>query len=264
MKFELKDISHFSEFRSKAGPFRYMDNGHAIEGVYSKSDSESLVIFLQGAVDREKIHPPVFHRWSWAKEINANVLTLNDPLLYRDKGLRIGWYIGAFNFDYIQKIGHFLRCFVRELGLDKRKIIFFSSSAGGYAAMALATQIKNGLAIVNNPQTNVLNYYEGHVRDFLEVGFNGIGSHDISQDIMYRFCLIERFRKFSYVPEIKYYQNTADKFHFTNHFLPFVEKLGELRLPTQVEIKIYTDDDAGHSPLSKEDSVSIINSELLV
>jgi len=260
MDIGVKEIDSISEMLFLKEGFRYSDNGHPIEGVFKREPkSNKLVVFLQGAVDRSKLDPPVFHRWSWAKDVEANVLTLSDPLLYRAKDLRIGWYIGASNFDYIQKFAHFIKCVLVELGLDKRDLIFFSSSAGGYASIAMATQIEGGLAIVNNPQTNVLNYHEGHVSDLLSVGFGGVQKREIENDRLYRFSLSERMRKLQFIPAIHYYQNIEDTFHYENHFKPFLEEISSLRLQFDLKVKLYSDSHSGHSPMGREESLMIIN-----
>lgn len=264
MDISIKEINSISEVLFLEEGFRYSDNGHPIEGVFKREPkSKKLVVFLQGAVDRSKLKPPILHRWSWAKDINANVLTLSDPLLYKDNDLRIGWYIGASNFDYIHKFAHFIKNVLVELGLDKRNLIFFSSSAGGYAAIAMATQIKGGLALVNNPQTNVLNYHAGHVSDLLKVGFGGIQKDEIENDQLHRFSLSERMKKLQFIPVIHYYQNIEDKFHYENHFQPFIEEVSSLRLPFDLKVKLYSDADSGHSPMGREESIMIINQAIL-
>lgn len=265
MNIDIENIEKVSDVVKVKSAFRFMDNGHPIEGVFKGvSESNHLVIFLQGAVDRSKRELPIFHRWSWAKDIPSNVLILSDPLLYRNDKLRIGWYVGAHNFDYIQKFSYFIKLLLKEIGIKKERVIFFSSSAGGYAAMAMATNIRGSLAVVNNPQTNVLNYHAGHVKDFLDVGFNGIPKDAVDDTMLFRFSLVERMKKQKFVPRIKYFQNIADKFHYNNHFLPFFNGVMSLGIDQTVEYELYCDLEAGHSPFNKEKSLEIIKSCLIL
>ena len=264
MNIDIKEVTTITGVLSVKGGFRYIDNGHPIEGVLKRDlKSRKLVVFLQGAIDRSKLKPPIFHRWSWAKDINANVLTLSDPLLYRDEGLRIGWYVGASNFDYIQKFSHFIKNILIEMKLNKDDLIFFSSSAGGHAAIAMATQLKGGLAIVNNPQTNILNYHAGHVTDLLNVGFGGIKKDEIIGSEMYRFSLSERMRKLKFIPDIHYYQNLEDTFHYENHFKPFIKEVSSIGLSFDLKIKLYSDPSSGHSPMGRIETLMIINQTVL-
>lgn len=260
---EINSLDDMSDIAESSFVFKYIDNGHKLESFVSfKEGSKKLVVCFQGAVNRKKVTPPVFHRWSWSELIQSNVLVVNDPMLYRNSDLKIGWYIGGHNFDYIRKYGELIKSFCEARDIELSNIVFYGSSAGGFAAMAISSYIKNGFVIVNNPQTNILRYYKSHVRDLLDVGFEGISIDEAEKKLAVKFDLISRFEKYKYIPRILYLQNINDVFHYKQHFMPFISRLLARGKELGVEVKLYSDKESGHSPIGKAESLMIINEVL--
>src|SRR5699024_11902387 len=52
--------------------------------------NKRLLILSNGAIDRRRKNPPIFMRSSWAKDIDANCIFIDDPTLHDNK-LFIGW-----------------------------------------------------------------------------------------------------------------------------------------------------------------------------
>ncbi|WP_257274764.1 hypothetical protein, partial [Endozoicomonas sp. SESOKO4] len=122
---------------------------------------------------------------------------------------------------------------------------------------------KNSLAIVNNPQTNILRYRKQHVAEFLDVAFKGIPNKEIEKKYINRLSLLHMFEYHKNMPEISYYQNLADKFHLNNHLLPFLEGLESSCFEkNKISLNTYYDGDKGHSPMSKIQALEVIRKEL--
>ena len=225
---------------------------------YFKSNSTKLVVMLQGAIDRTKIPLPIFQRWSWSEDIEASVLILNDPTLFGNN-FRIGWWQGKEEQYAIPSAGEFIKLVINKLGYSLKDLLFFGSSGGGFSALMMAGHLKGSMAIVNNPQTNILEYREGHVQPFLHTKFRGMSKKEAFDRYPTRFSVSELFKSMNYIPRIVYYQNVKDPFHFENHYLAFVQQLYESGIdPNEFQSILYADD-KGHNPLDALKTVSIIN-----
>ena len=225
---------------------------------YFKKESTKLVVMLQGAINRSKMQPPIFQRWSWSEEINASVLILNDPTLFGNQ-LRIGWWQGCEEQYAIPSAAEFIKLVIHKLGYSSNDLLFFGSSAGGFSALMMAGHLKGSLAIVNNPQTNILAFREEDVQAFLQTKFGDISKKEGFSRYAIRFSASEWFKSIHYMPKIVYYQNVKDPFHFDKHYLPFVQTLYQSALdPNEFQSILYADD-KGHYPLPAAKTVSIIN-----
>lgn len=67
----------------------------------------------------------------------ANRIFISDPSLRKSKDFNIGWYAGSKQQPDLQEIlADVIRRIVRETG--GYNVVFFGSSAGGYASLALS------------------------------------------------------------------------------------------------------------------------------
>ncbi|WP_429110983.1 hypothetical protein [Aeromonas rivipollensis] len=238
-------------------------DGVQFDAFFSKKESKKLVIMFPGSIDRSKISPPVYQRWSWHNEICANILSVNDPTLFLAEHLRIGWLLGTKDKDYTALFCEFLNKCLRFIFPDVDELLFYGSSAGGFMAMQVASRYEGCKVLVNNCQTDVLKYRKKHVNDMLGVSFSGMSILDIQETYGERVSLIKRYAS-SPMPRVIYMQNIADDFHMKNHFLPFINSFNNVSLGenTSLTIQLYRDDKTGHGPLSKDLSLAQLH-ELL-
>lgn len=68
-----------------------------------KEDTNFLVVHTNGAIDYSKRTPPVYQRSSWAKNINANCIFIDDRTLHKteDKLFNTAWLMGTKDRHYI-------------------------------------------------------------------------------------------------------------------------------------------------------------------
>lgn len=225
---------------------------------YFKTESSNLVVMLQGAVDRTKVQLPVFQRWSWAEDIEASVLILNDPTLFGND-LRLGWWQGSEEHYAIPSACEFIKLVVEKLGFSLKDVLLFGSSTGGFSALMMAGHLQGSMAIVNNPQTNIMKYREEHIQYFLQTKFRGMSPKEAFDRYPTRFSVSEFFKGIHYIPRIVYYQNVKDPFHFETQYIPFVRELYQSAIdPNEFQSVLYTHD-WGHFPLERVKTVSIIN-----
>ena len=228
---------------------------------YFKKDATQLVVMFQGHVGRKRMTLPIFQRWSWAEAIDASVVVLNDPTLWGND-LNIGWWQGEQEQYALPIACEFVELLIDCLGHTKQDVLFFGSSAGGFVALMMAGHCEGSMALVNNPQTNILSYHEPHVRNLLNIKFGGISKEEASKQYPNRFSVSAFFQSIPSIPRIIYYQNTKDDFHFENHYLPLVNFIYQSGSdPNEFHSILYTHP-YGHDPLEKVKMIAIINDSL--
>nr|VFK67895.1 MAG: hypothetical protein BECKUNK1418G_GA0071005_11736 [Candidatus Kentron sp. UNK]VFK73178.1 MAG: hypothetical protein BECKUNK1418H_GA0071006_11706 [Candidatus Kentron sp. UNK] len=226
---------------------------------YFKRESTRLVVMLQGGIDREKVPLPVFQRWSWSEEIKGSVLILNDPTLFGNQ-LILGWWQGEESSYALSSACDFIRLIIGKLGYSIQDVLFYGSSAGGFSALMMAGHLGCGLAIVNNPQINLLErHIEQPFQAVLETKFRGISREEAFNEYPTRFSVSALFKEINYIPRILYYQNVKDHLHFEGQYLPFVKELyGSGLDPNEFQSVLYMHH-WGHFPLERIKTISIIN-----
>jgi hypothetical protein len=225
-------------------------------------DSPHLLVFGQGAVDREKFELPVFQRWSWALSHPSSVLVLNDPTLYQGK-IPLGWFQGTAERSYLPDAVAIVGHIAEHLGRQPTDVLFYGSSGGGFTSLAMAAMMRGACALANNPQTDVTRYYKSHVTALLEAGFGGIPIKEARERYAERMNLVRIFRKLNHVPDFYYVQNTQDVYHLKSHFMPFMKQVNDMILNDESKrtARVFTElyaSDRNHSPLDQEDSLQAI------
>lgn len=123
----------------------------------NKSNSEKVFIFFSaGGRNNNSVR---FQSWSWCKHLEADVLCIEDPT-YKDllspntKRQLTGWYFGNAETSYIFLMRDIV-AHLQNIIFPKKKIIFTGTSAGGYAALFMASLCPNTYAIACNPQIDI-------------------------------------------------------------------------------------------------------------
>jgi hypothetical protein len=166
-----------------------------------KKDAPYLYAWGQGAVDREKLDPPIFQRWSWAAECPYSVLIHSDATLYLGK-INIGWCLGTTAQYYLPYYQEALLAFLRVTALPPQRLLLYGSSAGGFTALMLGGLIPEATVIVNNPQTDVTRYSDRHVGPLLQTCFGGMEFAEARALFPTRFCAWELYRSLAHLLQL--------------------------------------------------------------
>ena len=196
--------------------------------LYFSSEQQRLFVMTTAAVDRNEMALPSFNRWTWAGAGNfpGHVLCIADPTLELDGTMKLGWYLGTAQHDATNDLCNFVLRFADELGIPQEKIVFWGSSGGGFAALALASRIEGATAVAINPQTDVLAYeIDRVVKMVKDLCFNGQNESDILQDYSPRLNMIQAWEGNQKSRTILV-QNKLDLHHYNCHFKPFWTALG--------------------------------------
>ncbi|QQD85660.1 prolyl oligopeptidase family serine peptidase [Jeotgalicoccus sp. ATCC 8456] len=225
--------------------------------VYVKERFDNLVVLSNGAVNYEKKAPPIFMRSKWARDIDGNLIYLDDPTIHNTQ-LNLGWGQGNSKEFALRVYSEMVKKISKLLKIEDTKICYYGSSAGGFMSMVLASMHTDSFSIVNNPQTDVRSYHEGHSYPLLELSYGNIDQ--AYKDFPERVNVAEAFKYTNYVPKVYYIQNQFSHHDLKFHVNPFIKSMKEYELDLEKIIFInYFDKEKGHTPLDKDPAVNSIN-----
>jgi len=125
-----------------------------------------LVIFLNARSSErtETYRLPSFVGFGVVPAAGVSVLRINDPVLYTSRTLRIGWYAGAKGEPLLIRLS---RAISKVIDMTSpTKVISVGGSAGGFASLNLSRFFLDSLAVVWNPQTDLLKFAKHEVLEF--------------------------------------------------------------------------------------------------
>lgn len=123
--------------------------GYHFECLFREKPGEYLYVSYNGA---QYTDLPEFPRWGYHNLYNGSMLCLEDPMYYKDIGIICGSFYGDREKSCIIISLGIIKAICRKLGLGEDKVIFFSSSQGGYCGMYASTLMPNTLSIGINPR----------------------------------------------------------------------------------------------------------------
>lgn len=133
---------------------------------YRKGSAPTLVIVFHGAVDQAK-RPLPFFQPHFTASSGAHQLAISDPTLGCSTELKAAWFAGAHDLPLQALLPRFFARMAELLRV--RRTIYFGASAGGFAALFYSHAHPNSLALVANPQINLLNYLEGPITQYRQL-----------------------------------------------------------------------------------------------
>lgn len=223
--------------------------GPPIEVLNLPVESDTTVVCLHGAAEKDVRLP-----WFVGKGVTAglpvNRIFISDPTLRKTRDLNLSWYAGSKEQPDLQEtLVDVIRRIVRATG--GYNVVFFGSSGGAYASLALSRFFPTSLALAVNPQTSISRFYAGAVRRYMTHAWEmpdtdmrelpGSVAHDL---------LPSYASGFSHT--VALIQNAKDWFHIQNHQLPFVDVTGDSDNLFMLMDRWGPDHGDGHTPPPKE------------
>ncbi|OZT76899.1 hypothetical protein [Salinicoccus roseus] len=255
----------FSDLKSLKLPYRKLQHltvvhdGHRYHlMLYLRRRADTLLVLSNGAIDPAKKAPPVFMRSSWAESLPGSLIFIDDPTLHGTE-LKLGWGQGDRAHFALEAISEIVEALRESLKMPREHMFFYGSSAGGFMSMMLASMNEGTTAIVNNPQTDVLSYYESAVTPMLEHVYGTADRGIIMEEYGYRLNICEAFKHYGHFPPIHYFQNRLSGEDMKKHVAPFISNvLSEGFDMSRLYMHHYFDRDAGHGPLSREGTIRML------
>ncbi|MFK4417342.1 hypothetical protein ABH961_005946 [Bacillus sp. RC251] len=224
-----------------------------------KPESPNVIILGSGASENQQ--PPIFQRYTWMEDFEDTLIFYNDPTLYLGE-INLGWGQGTIDRYYLNEIAIILEKIINKIHVTKENVLFYGSSGGGFMSLILAGYIKGSLALVNNPQTILTNWYTESINQAFNLSYPNLSIEEIEKLFAERINVIAFYNKIKYVPHIYYLQNIAAEFDMKNHLEPFItglQQINENCMINQVKVDLYFDKHLGHIPLEKNKIMYYIN-----
>lgn len=146
--------------RNKPKCFKAEKNSQIFDFIFFPSYKQNLFILCANAIIPGVNPVPHFYRWTWAanRMFPGNVLVASDPSFYLDPSLGAGWLVGTKDEDATLNFCEIVKAFIKTLKIPFKNIVFWGSSAGGFAAMQLCKYFPGSSAVAVNAQTEIYKF----------------------------------------------------------------------------------------------------------
>lgn len=188
---------------------------------------DSVAVFFSGALpNRAGKHGPYFSGARMARSLDIPFIAFSDPSLNLEGSLPLGWYAGSQNDDCQNAITEILQSAVIRSG---RHLLLVGGSGGGYASLYYAHRVgQSASAFVWNPQTSIIDYEVGAVRQYFDVAMPG--NNFEYRDQANKTRAVEKLAELgiatvlprSTAGRVMYLQNSTD-WHVTQHLKPYLD-----------------------------------------
>lgn len=239
-----------------------------------KPKSSHLLIIGSGAgtmANEKRVSTPYFQRHSWIHDFEDSTIFYNDPTLYFDPKLSLGWGQGSKERFYLKEIASILEVLIQKISIPTENIIFYGSSGGGFMSLILAGFMKNTIAFVNSPQTCLLKWLPVPVKHVFNHSYPKMSEKEIVEKFPERINIIHFYKHINYVPKIYYLQNAYCELDVNDHVIPFINGMREMGSDCTVNkviLDFYYDVQpgpsvlpsiGGHGAVSKQETLKYIN-----
>jgi len=232
------------------------------------SKNKNLICAGSGAHKRDTIHngqllkPPFFDRWSWNEYFKESFIAYADPMLFYEDKLKIAWFIGTKKHWHLQDLSEIIKELCKNQEIKHNNILFYGTSGGGFASVALATLIKNSQVLINNSQFFIMNYWEDVLNSLFDVlydAFEGMDKDEIIEKIKHRLDVIELFKKENHAPFITYYVNSESEWDIKFQVIPFLKKIYKLKQFNGLNVVYYREiKKVPHDPMDTNKTIKLI------
>lgn len=264
----ILDGTHTFHLENSQIEFLFQDS--PLTSSYSK-----IPVFFSGAIPkRSELTAPFFSGVTIYKSLNIPYIAISDPLVDRKPDLTLGWYAGSYGEGLQRKISTILSTFIEKSGKD---LLFIGGSGVGFASLYYASRIKQKChALVWNPQTSILDYWETAVKNFLKAA--GASSKNLEENnwkkIIYNWrkgkidIELLKSNHFHNTSSILYLQNKSD-WHLKKHAEPWIDasswkyinnNSNDIYRYDDKHLVIISDFADGHSPIPRSLLSQIIRS----
>lgn len=152
------------ELKLESSQFAIDLEGYHYECLFKEKAGEYLYVIYNGARYTDL---PEFPRWGYHNLFDGSMLCLEDPMYYKYPDMICGSFYGDREKSGIVISLGIIKAVCRKLGISEDKVIFFSSSQGGYSGTYASTFMPNTLSIALNPRLFIQD--TPHTKNFTDV-----------------------------------------------------------------------------------------------
>ena len=186
-------------------------------------------------------------------EAGVNLIAVADPSVGLDPEVPLGWYLGNRAIGHLKPILHPILSEAIDAFHPKR-LIFFGSSGGGYAAMNYAADFPNSIALTVNPR---LDLSQGQDRDWATYMTKCHGA--VGRTPYQRISSEYGVNLADAIPSsaqfyAAMYHNTGDSEFLEKNHAPFVKsRTGDLYIAERLDF-----DGNGHVPIPRDKLIETV------
>ena len=254
------------EFNKKIGLVVYKDSVKYEFVLNLKDSSDNLLILGSGALgfrifDRTR---PFIDRNSW--HFKQSTIHYHDPTYYVDDSITAGWGIGTEDDYYLENIAKILQIIINKLDIPNSHVLFYGSSAGGFTSLILSVLIKDSISLADIPQLYIYNFKsrEKLLDTWINVKeqcFREMSNAEFINSYKYRLSFIEMIKREQYVPNAYLVLDCSVNLDFYTQYTPFfMDLFQDSWVNESNKIKLIINwKNSGHAPMSKKETIHLIN-----
>ncbi|WP_146112550.1 alpha/beta hydrolase [Arthrobacter sp. MYb213] len=220
-KYRLNGVRTFTTIEALlASPIRpglnsVKSNNRFFDFFFEDRGSNVTLVAFHAALGTKTEHYPIFSGHNFAKELGVNLLSFADPACGGAESMLTFWHQSTKRVDSSAFIVDIVKNIVNSS--SGRNLIFFGSSAGGFAALRYSALFAGSVCVVMNPRIE-LESKPYRFDSYSRRAFPGWLPEQVAKRFptsMSNYYSIPRKNK------VFYLQNSNDELYFNFHFMPF-------------------------------------------
>lgn len=227
-----------------------------------KEDADAAVILNNGAVDQGLADRQIiFQRSSWSTQIRHHQIYFYDPATGAPDYLSLAWGQLDAGHWVVPDAVRAVRALASSLGCaHPRQRIYYGSSAGAFMALAMTALDPGSSALLNNAQFDWTKWMPSGVNPLRSSRFGNMLPTELRSTYPLRTNALTLAAAQGVPLNVEYHVNLASKHDRLIDYPMFHEALlDHPELADNVRVRYYYDEAAGHNPLSKECTLTLIN-----
>lgn len=188
--------------------------------------NDELLVGFHGATPRSKNFYPRFERVRSFRKLTNSFMNFADPTLQiePDNSMLLSWYLGSAGWDPLYDIARVVKRVKGKTGA--KHFAFIGGSGGGFAALRMSTLFPGSLAFVQEPQTDIGQYWDSVVNKYFATAWPGWDKEALLSAFPERFNMNYLYANLAPNNVVYYTQSRADSEHSDKHCPPFMKALG--------------------------------------
>ncbi|MGP9727968.1 hypothetical protein [Glutamicibacter sp. AOP3-A1-12] len=189
--------------------------GRLFDFFYEDRGAPVTFITFTAAISPSFVKYPIFSSRPVAERLNMNFLSFADPASGGDEALTTFWHLGTAEIPSHEVLPKIISKAMSE-GSGEH-LLFFGSSAGGFAALNYSAQFSGSAVMVMNPRVSLLNEPK-HTGRYVPVAFPGRNVTEKIRELPYDMSKVYATPQGN---RVFYLQNLKDPIYKRHHYAHF-------------------------------------------
>jgi hypothetical protein len=193
-----------------------LSNNRWFDVLYMDRGADVTFVAFHSALTNETTNYPVFSSHKMSAGLDVNYLGFADPLCGSAESLATGWHLGSKRVNSQLFIPAIIRHAIASR--SGKHLLFFGSSAGGFAALNYSARFPGSAALVVNPRVDLFGRPDGTFPRYATAAYQGVAPERVAKTVPTSMAeLYSRPRGNT----VAYLQNLEDSLYLDHHFRPF-------------------------------------------